>query len=73
MKRLLRAFYIATGGKKPERLILFRGGVSEGMYPRIKMQELTQVIAACRELGRSVSALRDPVTSLAVLYYFMLC
>lgn len=48
---LLRSYYGSTG-KKPERLIFYRDGVSEGQFPEVQRFEIAQVIAACRELGR---------------------
>ena len=48
IKRLLLNFYRATGGKKPERLILYRDGVSQGMFNEVQRAEIPQIIQACR-------------------------
>ena len=43
MKDLLREFYKACGKKKPERIIVYRDGVSEGQFDAVQQQELPQV------------------------------
>lgn len=48
IKRLLLNFYRATNGKKPEKLILYRDGVSEGMFNEVQRAEIPQIAAACR-------------------------
>jgi len=30
-------FYKSTGGYKPHRIILYRGGVSEGQLPKVRI------------------------------------
>ena len=41
MKDLLREFY------KPERIIVYRDGVSEGQFDAVQQQELPQVGKSC--------------------------
>ena len=48
IKRLLINFYKATQGRKPERLILYRDGVSEGMFNEVQRAEIPQILQACR-------------------------
>ena len=43
MKDLLREFYKACGKKKPERIIVYRDGVSEGQSDAVQQQEVPQV------------------------------
>ena len=47
MKDLLREFYKACGKKKPERIIVYRDGVSEGQFDAVQQQELPQVGKSC--------------------------
>ena len=47
MKDLLREFYKACGKKKPERIIVYRDGVSEGQFDAVQQQELPQVGVGC--------------------------
>jgi len=48
IKRLLLSFYRATAGKKPEKLILYRDGVSEGMFAEVQRAEIPQILQACK-------------------------
>ena len=48
IKRLLLNFYRNTGGKKPEKLILYRDGVSEGMFNEVQRAEIPQILQACK-------------------------
>ena len=47
LKDLLREFYKACGMKKPERIIVYRDGVSEGQFDTVQQQELPQVGMGC--------------------------
>ena len=47
MKDLLREFYKACGKKKPERIVVYRDGVSEGQFDAVQQQELPQVGMRC--------------------------
>ena len=47
MKDLLREFYKACGKKKPERIIVYRDGVSEGQFDAVQQQEIPQVGMGC--------------------------
>ena len=48
IKRLLLNFYRNTAGKKPEKLILYRDGVSEGMFNEVQRAEIPQILQACK-------------------------
>ena len=43
-------FYNSTGGCKPERIILYRDGVSESQFLQVLNQELIAIRAACLSL-----------------------
>lgn len=51
VKELLRAFYKNTGGKKPEKIIFYRDGVSEGEFNKVVNDELKQVRQACEDIS----------------------
>ena len=53
MRRLLLNFYNKTNKMKPERIILFRDGVSEGQFKAVQRAEVPQIVACCQELGRA--------------------
>jgi len=47
---LLRKFFQANSGRKPEKLVMFRDGVSEGQFLTVLSEELLAIRAACTEL-----------------------
>ena len=47
---LLKKFFEKNDGRKPERLIMFRDGVSEGQFLTVLAQEVMAMRAACRQL-----------------------
>lgn len=49
-KDLLLDHYRASGKSKPDRLIMYRDGVSEGQFNEVQRAEVTQILAACQEL-----------------------
>jgi eukaryotic translation initiation factor 2C len=51
MKEQLRFFYKSTG-YKPERIIFFRDGVSEGQFAQVLNTELTAIRRACSSLDQ---------------------
>ena len=53
MRRLLLNLYNKTNKMKPERIIFFRDGVSEGQFKEVQRAEVPQIIACCEELGRA--------------------
>ena len=48
--KLLKKFFEGSKGRKPEKLIMFRDGVSEGQFLKVLANELVAMKAACREL-----------------------
>ncbi|CAG8522996.1 5713_t:CDS:10 [Ambispora gerdemannii] len=52
VKELLRNFYQACG-RKPERILFYRDGVSEGQFTHVLENEIKAVRAACRSLDAS--------------------
>ncbi|XP_075737900.1 protein argonaute-4-like isoform X2 [Rhipicephalus microplus] len=50
MKELLKAFYRATK-RKPERIIFYRDGVSEGQFMEVRNREVSAIRLACQEMS----------------------
>ncbi|KAL3209470.1 hypothetical protein MRX96_009206 [Rhipicephalus microplus] len=50
MKELLKAFYRATM-HKPERIIFYRDGVSEGQFMEVRNREVSAIRLACQEMS----------------------
>ena len=46
----LKAFYRATGGQKPVKIIFYRDGVSEGQFKTVRLEEIAALQKACTEL-----------------------
>ncbi|XP_067145126.1 protein argonaute-2-like [Centruroides vittatus] len=51
MKEVLLAFFNKTKGKKPEKIIVFRDGVSEGEFQKVTEYELREIRKACEEMA----------------------
>jgi len=49
-KNLLIKFHAANKGRKPEKLIMYRDGVSEGQFLTVLAKELNAMRQACKEL-----------------------
>ncbi|KAG8185286.1 hypothetical protein JTE90_023895 [Oedothorax gibbosus] len=47
---LLKAFYRNTKGKKPEKIIFYRDGVSEGQFQQVRSYEVKSIREACKTL-----------------------
>jgi len=50
IKKLLLQFYKMTRSRKPQNLVMFRDGVSEGQFLTVMARELTAIRAACKDL-----------------------
>ncbi|KAG7172539.1 argonaute 2-like 6 [Homarus americanus] len=48
-KNLLRSFFIYTKGHKPERIVMYRDGVSESQFQEVLSYELKAMRTACTE------------------------
>ncbi|XP_054717751.1 LOW QUALITY PROTEIN: protein argonaute-4-like [Uloborus diversus] len=48
---LLKAFFRHTNGKKPEKIIFYRDGVSEGQFEKVKEHEVRCIREACKRLN----------------------
>ena len=48
--QLLKKIFASAKGRKPERIIMFRDGISEGQFLKVLSTELQALKAACREL-----------------------
>ncbi|KAI3976434.1 hypothetical protein MKX01_008292 [Papaver californicum] len=62
VKELLLSFYIATG-EKPERIIFYRDGVSEGQFYQVLFHELHAIRMACSAMQQDY---QPPVTFVIV-------
>merc|ERR1719158_2691474 len=49
-KELLLRFFKQNGGRKPEKLIMFRDGCSEGQFLTVLANELVAIRQACKEI-----------------------
>lgn len=65
-KELFQDFYNATGGKKPERIIFYRDGVSEGQFNDVLEYEYRALREACQEMGDGSSGYAPPITFVIV-------
>ncbi|CAI0452232.1 unnamed protein product [Linum tenue] len=50
MREALLDFYVSSGKRKPEQIIIFRDGVSESQFNQVLNIELDQIIEACKFL-----------------------
>ncbi|CAL1287887.1 unnamed protein product [Larinioides sclopetarius] len=48
---LLKAFYKHTRGRKPEKIIFYRDGVSEGQFHQVRAHEVKSIREACLTLS----------------------
>ncbi|XP_049343041.1 protein argonaute 4-like isoform X4 [Solanum verrucosum] len=55
MRELLLDFYVSSGKRKPEHIIVFRDGVSESQFNQVLNIELDQLIEACKFLDEKWS------------------
>lgn len=55
MRELLLDFYVSSGKRKPEQIIIFRDGVSESQFNQVLNIELDQIIEACKFLDEKWS------------------
>lgn len=61
VKDLFMEFYNKTKGKKPEKIIFYRDGVSEGEYTKVLDFELKAVREACKEIAKG-EPYKPPIT-----------
>jgi hypothetical protein len=52
VKEVLKSFYKAYG-QKPERILFYRDGASEGQFKEVLESEVAAIMAACASLERS--------------------
>ncbi|XP_057429449.1 protein argonaute 4-like [Lotus japonicus] len=50
MRELLLDFYLSSGKRKPDNIIIFRDGVSESQFNQVLNVELDQIMEACKFL-----------------------
>ncbi|XP_064477992.1 protein argonaute-2-like isoform X2 [Ornithodoros turicata] len=62
---LLKAFYRETHGKKPERIIFYRDGVSEGQFEEVRNKEVAAIRLACKLLSPN-ETYEPPITFIVV-------
>ena len=51
-KKLLENFYQKSNGRKPDKIIYYRDGVSEGQFEDILNLEMTAIQRACKQLDK---------------------
>ncbi|KAI7983451.1 Protein argonaute 4 [Camellia lanceoleosa] len=54
-RELLLDFYVSSGKRKPDQIILFRDGVSESQFNQVLNIELDQIIESCKFLDEKWS------------------
>jgi len=62
-KSLLQKFYEKNNGRKPEKIVMFRDGCSEGQFLTVLVNELLAMREACKELEEGYE---PPITYLVV-------
>merc|ERR1712240_112357 len=62
-KSLLQKFYEKNNGRKPEKIVMFRDGSSEGQFLTVLVNELLAMREACKELEEGYE---PPITYLVV-------
>ncbi|KAI8371592.1 Piwi domain-containing protein [Radiomyces spectabilis] len=62
VKELLKNFYQSCG-QKPERILFYRDGVSEGQFQAVKDNEIAAIRAACASLDKNY---KPPITFVVV-------
>jgi len=62
-KELLLRFFKQNGGRKPEKLIMFRDGCSEGQFLTVLANELVAIRQACKEIQEDY---QPPITFIVV-------
>ena len=62
-KKLLMQFYQQNNGRKPEKIVMFRDGCSEGQFLTVLAQELVVIREACQQLEQGY---QPPVTFIVV-------
>ncbi|KAI8099370.1 Piwi domain-containing protein [Halteromyces radiatus] len=62
VKEMLKVFY-QTCGQKPQQVLFYRDGVSEGQFDQVLRNEVTAIHAACSSLEKSY---QPPVTFVVV-------
>lgn len=62
-KKLLLKFFECNGGRKPEKIVIFRDGCSEGQFLTVLAQELVAMRQACKELEEGY---QPPITFIVV-------
>ncbi|XP_022866891.1 protein argonaute 4-like isoform X1 [Olea europaea var. sylvestris] len=55
IRELLLDFYVSSGKRKPDQIIIFRDGVSESQFNQVLNIELNQIIEACKFLDEKWS------------------
>ncbi|MQM02796.1 hypothetical protein Taro_035569 [Colocasia esculenta] len=53
IRELLLDFYVSSGKRKPDQVIIFRDGVSESQFNQVLNIELDQIIEACKFLDET--------------------
>ncbi|XP_023209689.1 protein argonaute-2-like isoform X4 [Centruroides sculpturatus] len=65
MKEILLEFFKTTKGKKPEKIIIFRDGISEGEYQNVMEYEMRKIRNACKEMAQE-ETYEPPITFIVI-------
>ncbi|GMH33186.1 hypothetical protein BSKO_01020 [Bryopsis sp. KO-2023] len=65
-KELLKEFYKRTNQKKPEAIIYYRDGVSDGQFEKVLQYEYAQMREGCKEMGDARADYCPPITFVTV-------
>lgn len=66
VKDLMLEFHKVTRGRKPEHLLFFRDGVSEGQFKEVYYSEYSALREACKEMGDPGADYAPPITFVVV-------
>lgn len=62
IKELLLAFYKNNNGCRPEAILFYRDGVSQGEFPKVLQYEYKAIRQACAEMGDPSAEYCPPIT-----------
>ena len=66
VKELLKAYYVKNNGVKPEAILFYRDGVSQGEFPKVVEHEYKAIRDACAEMGDPSAEYCPPISFIIV-------